>query len=175
MDIPLRVEIRQFDSQEITWDQREIKQTGCGMLYPVFPTQCYNLGPSLQEEQSYLRKSVSTKSCTQNYQQTASVTDMLKELNWDTLETRRKKARLTLTYRLRHNLININTESHLILHPKFEHVVAIHAKYFIPRPPKDIFKFLFVPRTINEWNSLPKEIVTLNSVDAFKSQLSFYV
>ena len=56
--------------------------------------------------------------CTQDYQQAASVTDMLKELNWDTLETRRKKARLTLMYKLSHTLISINMESHLIPHPE---------------------------------------------------------
>ena len=32
--------------------------------------------------------------CLQNYNRTASVTDMLRELEWDTLEMRRKKNRL---------------------------------------------------------------------------------
>ena len=45
---------------------------------------------------------------------TASVTDMLSDLKWDTLETRRKKNRLTLMYKLSHNLVDINTEEHLI-------------------------------------------------------------
>ena len=43
----------------------------------------------------------------QNYEQTASVTDMLSDLGWDSLQTRRMKARLTLMYKLSHNLINI--------------------------------------------------------------------
>ena len=89
-------------------------------------------------------------------QQTASVTYMLKELNWDTLETRRKKARLTLVYKLSHKLININTDSHLIPHPKTQTRGSHPRKYFIPRASKDIFKFSFFPGTINEWNS-PKE------------------
>ena len=39
---------------------------------------------------------------------------MLSDLKWDTLETRRKKNRLTLIYKLSHNLVDINTEEHLI-------------------------------------------------------------
>ena len=52
--------------------------------------------------------------CLQNFSKTASVTDMLSDLKWDTLETRRKKNRLTLMYKLSHNLVDINTEEQLI-------------------------------------------------------------
>ena len=51
--------------------------------------------------------------CLQNFNKTASVTDMLSDLKWDTLETRRKKNRLTLMYKLSHNLVDITTENHL--------------------------------------------------------------
>ena len=49
----------------------------------------------------------------QNFNKTASVKDMLSDLKWDTLETRRKKNKLTLMCKLSHNLLDINTE-HLI-------------------------------------------------------------
>jgi hypothetical protein len=35
-----------------------------------------------------------------------SVTGMLKDLGWDTLEIRRKKARLTMMYKMSHNLLD---------------------------------------------------------------------
>ena len=44
-------------------------------------------------------------------------------------------------------------------------------KFVVPRAKKDIFKFSFFPRTINEWNSLPEDIVNTTSVDSFKSKL----
>ena len=49
--------------------------------------------------------------CFQNYNRTASITDILKELEWDTLEIiiRRKKNKLTLTYKLSHSLVDIKT------------------------------------------------------------------
>ena len=39
-------------------------------------------------------------------------------------------------------------------------------KFIVPRAKKDIFKFSFFPRTINEWNSLPEEIVNTTSLDS---------
>ena len=45
--------------------------------------------------------------CLQNYNRTASITDMLRELEWDTLEMTRKKNRLTLTYKLSRSLVDI--------------------------------------------------------------------
>ena len=44
------------------------------------------------------------------YNNTASVTGMLSDLKWDTLETRRKKNRLTLMYKLSHNLMDTEEE-----------------------------------------------------------------
>ena len=41
-----------------------------------------------------------TRFCLQNFSKTESVTDMLSDLKWDTLETRRKENRLTLMYKL---------------------------------------------------------------------------
>ena len=38
---------------------------------------------------------------------------MLKELDWDTLDLRRKKNRLALMYKLSHNLMDIETEKYL--------------------------------------------------------------
>lgn len=48
-----------------------------------------------------------------NYDRSASVTEMLKQLDWDTLELRRKKARLTMLYKMRHNLVAIDQQKYL--------------------------------------------------------------
>ena len=48
----------------------------------------------------------------QNYNRTASITDMLRELEWYTLEMRRKKDRLlSLMYKLSHSLVDIKTRT----------------------------------------------------------------
>ena len=44
---------------------------------------------------------------TSNYEQKASVTEMINELGWETLEQRRMKARVTMCYRIIHQLVAI--------------------------------------------------------------------
>ena len=99
--------------------------------------------------------------CLQNFTKTASVTDMLSDLKWDTLETRRKKNRLTLMYKLSHNLVDINTEEHLIPNSELRTRNSHAFKYRMPKVSKDVFKFSFFPRSITEWNSLPTDLVVL--------------
>ena len=69
----------------------------------------------------------------------ASVTEMLQELNWETLTTRRKTARLSFMYKLSHNLTDFLVEAHL--KPNNERRTrGSHAfKFVVPRAKKDIF------------------------------------
>ena len=47
------------------------------------------------------------------HRNTSSVTSMLGDLEWDTLETRRKKTELTMMYKIINNLIAIRAEEYL--------------------------------------------------------------
>ena len=113
--------------------------------------------------------------CLQNFSKTASVTDMLSDLKWDTLETRRKKNRLTLMYKLSHNLVDINTEEHLIPNSELRTRNSHAFKYRMPKVSKDVFKFSFFPRSITEWNSLPADLVNCKSLSDFKLNLGKHV
>ena len=48
--------------------------------------------------------------CSQNYNRYVSVMDMIKDLGWATLEMRRRQTRLTLTYKVTHGLIDIDSQ-----------------------------------------------------------------
>ena len=113
--------------------------------------------------------------CLQNFTKTTSVTDMLSDLKWDTLETRRKKNRLTLMYKLSHNLVDINTEEHLIPNSELRTRNSHAFKYRMPKVSKDVFKFSFFPRSITEWNSLPADLVNCKSLSDFKLNLGKHV
>ena len=63
---------------------------------------------------------------------------MLSDLNWDTLETKRKKNRLTLMYKLSHNLVDINTEEHLIPNSEKRTRNSHVFKYRMPKVSKDV-------------------------------------
>ena len=54
--------------------------------------------------------------CSQNYNRYASVTDMIEDLRWTTLEMRRRQFRFTLMYKLTHGLIDIDSRKYLIQH-----------------------------------------------------------
>ena len=90
-----------------------------------------------------------------NRHQRDSITDMLKELNWPSLQDRRRHARLILMYKITNHLLFVPdrclpTPSHLTStrahHPqKFSH----------PQSKVDIYRYSFSPRTIPQWNNLP--------------------
>ena len=95
--------------------------------------------------------------CAGNYNPHASMTEMLKDISWDTLATRRKTARLSFMYKLTHNLIDFSAENHLKPNNERRTRGSHDFKFLVPRAKKDIFKFSFFPRTISEWSSLPKD------------------
>ena len=49
--------------------------------------------------------------CMSNYRRESSVTELIETLGWDSLQLRRKQARLSLMYKLSNNLIDINLEN----------------------------------------------------------------
>ena len=51
------------------------------------------------------------------YHNTSSVTNMLETLGWETLSTRRTKSRLTMTYKIMHNLVDIPITPYFSPHP----------------------------------------------------------
>ena len=70
--------------------------------------------------------------CSQNYDRYASVTDMIKDLGWATLETRRRLSRLTLMYKLTHGLIDIDTRKYLIQHSESRTRGSHQFKFRVP-------------------------------------------
>ena len=106
-----------------------------------------------------------------NYNPYASVTEMLKELNWETLATGRKTARLSFMYKLSLKLTDFSVAAHLKPNSESRTRGSHSFKFIVPRAKKDVFKFSFFPRTISEWNSLPKDIVNSTSVYSSRSKL----
>ena len=116
--------------------------------------------------------------CSQNYNRYASVTDMIKDLEFATLETRRRQSRLTLNmYKLTHGLIesDIDSREYLIQHSESCTRGSHQFKFRVPYANKDVFKFSFFPKTIADWNCLPEAIVSSTSLEIFKYRLSAFL
>ena len=106
---------------------------------------------------------------THRYHNTSSVSNMLNHLNWPPLEHRRNFSRLTMLYKITHNLVAINPNLYLIpqttTHTR--KTSPLHYQTYSTRT--DYYKFSFFPHTITLWNALPHTAVAATSLDQFKS------
>ena len=91
------------------------------------------------------------------YERSAIVTEMLKQLDWETnFELRRKKARLTMLYKMQCNLVAIDQQKYL--EPAGRSSRHTHRlSYKVPASETNYRcgLYSFPPNTIRDWNSLP--------------------
>ena len=111
---------------------------------------------------------------TNRYHNTSSVSDMLQNLNWPTLQTRRLQTRLVLFYKIIHHHVAVNTENILIpVDPRTRHNNPHSFKTI--RSNKDAYKFSFFPLTVIHWNMLPTPVTAADTVEGFKQLIPFTV
>ena len=100
-----------------------------------------------------------------------SVSAMVKELGWETLETRRKKSSVTLLYKVVNCLVAVPVYYHPVPWNTPTRHNAEHS--FNPYQPSiDAFKNSFMPRTVLIWNVLPVAVAMAPTVDLFKVGLA---
>ena len=97
-----------------------------------------------------------------------SPTQLMKELKWLPLETRRYHQRMCLMYKISHGLVAVpptqlvkprrNTRGH-----KF--------KYQTIGSNSNQYQNSFYPRSIPQWNKLSSDIVEAPSIDSFRARL----
>ena len=104
------------------------------------------------------------------YNYLSSVNEMLQELQWNTLEERRKKDRLIMFYKIHNDQTGIDTGKYLKPLSRVGRHVNNQA-YEVPFAFTDYYKFSYFPRTINEWNVMPDETVNASSLTAFTNYL----
>ena len=111
----------------------------------------------------------SARYVTGNYDPKASVTTMLSELEWPTLQSRRQQIRLAMLYRIRFGLVDIKWDDHLI--PSTSVTRGHSCRFWTPVSSSHILSFSFFPRTSREWNTLKEDPSGFPSLDAFKTAL----
>ncbi|MCW4309230.1 MAG: reverse transcriptase family protein [Candidatus Thiodiazotropha endolucinida] len=108
---------------------------------------------------------------TNRYRNKSSVTDMLETLSWETLETRRTKAQLTMMFKIFHGLVDIPAAAYLT--PASTRTRALHSKKLRQyTTSSDALKYSFFPHTIISWNSLPASVAEAPDLVSFKRELS---
>ena len=92
----------------------------------------------------------------------------MSELGWEPLEDRRKKARLTMMYKISNNLIGINKKDQL---PSVEPGNPTATTSSQSMPDSTHTKYSCFPRTIHEWNDLQDTSVMASAAEDFKVSL----
>ena len=113
----------------------------------------------------------SARYVTNRYRNMSSVTDMLEELNWESLESRRTKIQLTLLYKIMNGMVDIPTSPYVTqasARTRSSHTMKL--RQISSRT--DAYKYSFFPRTIPFWNSLPASTAEAPDLVSFKRELS---
>ena len=108
---------------------------------------------------------------TNRYHNTRSITSMLDHLSWETLESRRTKAQLTMLFKITNNLVDIQADQHLI--PTQGNTRSCHSmKFRQPSTSTSYYRNSFFPRTITIWTNLPSDVAEASDLVSFKQRLS---
>ncbi len=101
------------------------------------------------------------------------MTKLLSSLEWPSLEQRRAESRISMFYRIVHNLVDIDADKLLTRATRITRTSKCDPFNFIRyQVSKDCFKFSFVPRTIIQWNNLPSDVVNAGDLDWFRQKLA---
>jgi len=99
-----------------------------------------------------------------------SASSILEYLGWESLEERRLRSRVTMMYRIVHELVAIPVQPNLQLNTRDTRGHSI--KFLVPSARVDAYRFSFFPVTVTLWNSLPTDVVLAPSVESFKNRVA---
>ena len=106
------------------------------------------------------------------WRNTSSVSEMLDELEWPSLESRRERSSLTFFYKIHSGTVSLDKDKYLTPAPNLRRTRASHeSQYTRPFAYSDALKNSFFPRTIPVWNSLPSSVVSSKTIEEFKASI----
>ena len=85
--------------------------------------------------------------------------------------TQRTTARLSMLCKMRYRLIS-HEDAKLQSAGHSYSTRSLEYSHALPTAIRDYYKYSFYPRTITEWNKLPRKIELSNSLAAFKNAIS---
>ena len=110
--------------------------------------------------------------CTGDYQRESSVTQMLADLKWEQLETRRRRNRLVMLYKIQKGKVGINADEYIQYSRESRTRKTNQAQIIVPFAKTENYKNSFFVRTPKDWNGLQEHVVKATSVDSFKCALA---
>ena len=106
------------------------------------------------------------------YHNTSSVSEMLDELQWPKLEDRRRTARLSMMYKIHHNLACAQNIRDQLQYLPARQRRGHDEQFTLPYSKTQYLQDSFLRTTIKQWNSLPQETIEASTHDAFVAMVS---
>ena len=105
-----------------------------------------------------------------DHRTTSSVTKILKDLKWSTLQERRERTKVTMLFKGIHNEMDIKTD-HLQLMTTIGRTRGHQQSYHVPQSNIESHKQSFFPSAVRLWNNLPPSVVIKPDAKSFKDGL----
>ncbi|KAK3103099.1 hypothetical protein FSP39_016427 [Pinctada imbricata] len=103
-----------------------------------------------------------------DYHTTSSVTTMMEQLGWRTLQERRAQAKAVMMFRIVNQLVDI---PHTYLTPARVSVRGHSQRFTVPHTRTTTYRHSFFPDSIRIWNALPQDAISCNTLESFKASL----
>lgn len=140
---------------------------------PILEFACTVWDPRIKSDIGKLERvqNLAIRFVLKDYSRNFSVSTAKRSLGWDSLQHRRRVLRLKFFHNIFHNKTGIDKSCYL-MSPDYVSLRTDHSckiKEISCRT--ELFKHSFFPKTISEWNKLPKNVVTIMSNDVFSCSL----
>ena len=110
--------------------------------------------------------------CVGDFSRSSSVTQMLADLKWETLEKRRERNRLNMLFKIQKGMVGIPADKYIKYLPERRTRKKNDMQMQIPFARTDTYKNSFFVRTPTAWNKLENNIVKAQSLESFKGALT---
>ena len=162
-----------FLKRNIRTGNKETKATAYKALVRPHLEYCCSIWSPYTEKDKWKIEMIQRRAAryvSNRYHNTSSVSSMLQDLGWESLENRRQKLQLTMFYKIVNNLVDIPATQYLT--PAPSRLRSNHKFKFRHQASKsDCLKYSFFPRTIPVWNSLPASVAEASDLASFKQRL----
>ena len=103
-----------------------------------------------------------------NFRRRSSVTEMLKDLGWNSIESRRQTQRLTTLHKMFNDIIDIDQDQYIKPKPEREARRGNDMQFTEFQCSSTPFVESFFPESIRLWNTLPQHVIDTVSSQTFK-------
>ena len=108
---------------------------------------------------------------TGDYRTKTSVTDMVQNLRWETLDQRRKMAKATMFFKTTRGLVDVEID--LKTSNMTSKTRGHDQRFIVPTSKINCHLQSFIPSTVRSWNNLPSDLVEAHNIEEFKRVLNY--